>query len=209
MAEGGARIRIFQKIGNSGNPVCAVGVVDHGEDFHARIFRIEKRHDLVIHRTDRAALHDIEEFSRLLVDALHVAVGADHVQPVGIEHVDLARVRAQRRKAGRVPRNIKRGANAFFLIEFDLRGRELRLAVSTRYLLFLPVAGFFFLTFFQGFERPLLRREQQFRKRLIAQSGKDEKNDERGNQDGHHVKGAPQAFPSRAPGIVKDGFSHV
>ena len=52
---------------------------------------------------------------------LQVAVRRQHVQPLGKEQVDLARIFPQRGKAGSVPGNVEGRTNAFFRIQLDLR----------------------------------------------------------------------------------------
>ena len=111
---------VVQEFCNAPDPICPVEIVDHGEDFHAGVFQIEKFHDAVIDGENFGAFHHIEEFVGLVVYGLEVAIGGEHVQPIGIEYVDLAGVVAEGRKAGGVPRNVECGADAFFLIEFDL-----------------------------------------------------------------------------------------
>src|SRR5208282_1562002 len=103
-AEERPRAGIIQETNNISHPVRAIGIVHHGEDFHAGVFRIEKRHDAVIDWANGGSAYDIEELTRLVVDALQPPVGSNYVQPVGIEYVDLTRILAQRRKTGCVPR---------------------------------------------------------------------------------------------------------
>ena len=58
------------------NPVGAVRVVYHREDFHPWIVSLQKRHDSVIHGSHRAALNDVEILVRLIVHSLKMAVGS-------------------------------------------------------------------------------------------------------------------------------------
>ncbi len=158
-----ASVRVVQEPDNISYPVCAVGIVHHGEDFHGGIFGLEKRHHAVIDRKNRAALRvtldDIEILIRLIVNALQPSIGGEHMQPVGIENVDLVGEGPQRRKTGRVPGNIEGSANSFFLIQLDLRCRQLRLAVRSGHNFLLAVAGLLFFTLLQGLEGALLWRE--------------------------------------------------
>ena len=130
------------------------------------------------------------------------------MQPVRIKNVDLTGVSAQRRKAGRIPGHVESGADAFFLIQLDLRRRDLRLAVRAGGLLLLAVAGFFFFTFLERLKGALLRGKQEFRQGFIAQRRKDKKNDQSRDDDRNHVEQAAQVFPPGASRIIKDWFRH-
>jgi len=58
----------------------------------------EKWHDTVVDGTRVIILHHVEKLVRLVVHSLQMAVGGQHVQPVGIEQVDLAGEIAKRRE---------------------------------------------------------------------------------------------------------------
>src|SRR5215475_8491311 len=70
------------------------------------------------------------------------------MQPFGEQEIDLTRILAQRREAGRIPRNKESGPNAFTGIQLHLRGgnpaspvrapRQLPPALSVLLLLALP-----------------------------------------------------------------------
>ena len=96
LAEQRPRPGIVQKINHASYPVGAVKIVHHGKDFHPRIFRLQKGHHAIVNRKDSAALHNVKEFIRLFVDALQSSIGIEHVQPVGIQDVDLAGIGPQR-----------------------------------------------------------------------------------------------------------------
>ncbi len=116
LAKKRARGRIVQEACDVSYPVRPVKVVDHGEDFHAVVFRFQKRHHPVVNGTHVIVLHHVKNFIGLVVHRLQTAVGGKHVQPVGIKQIDLAGKIAQRREAGGVPGNVERRADAFFLV---------------------------------------------------------------------------------------------
>src|ERR1035441_6195194 len=144
----------------------------------------------------------------LIVNTLQTSIGREHVHPVGIQHVDLASVRAERRETGRIPGHVEGGANSFALIQLDLRRGQLRLAVRAGGHFLLPVARLFLFTFLQRLEGALLWREKEFRQRLISQCRVDEENDQRGDDYGRDIDQAPQAFPQGALRIIEDGLRH-
>ena len=129
-------------------------------------------------------LHDVEKLIGLVVDTLQVSIRGKHVQPVGIENVDLVGVSAQRRETGCVPRHIKRGPDAFFLVQRDLRGRQLRFAVGTGRGFFWRSRAFSFSLSFRALKARFCGEKSSSGKWLIVQSGINEKDDQRGNQDG-------------------------
>ena len=158
----------------------AIEVVDHGEDFHLGIFRLEEGHHAVV---DGARAWPFCTTSKNLLvwssTPCSRPSGGEDVQPVGIQHVDLAGKIAQGREAGRVPGNIERGADAFFLIQLYLRGSQLRLAVGAAGQLLLALAGLLFFVLLQSLEGAFLRRKQQFGQGLVAQRGVDKEKHQR------------------------------
>ena len=58
----------------------------------------------------------VEELVGLVVHPLQTAVGGEHVQPVGIQQIDLAGVIAERRETSGVPGYVESRADAFFLV---------------------------------------------------------------------------------------------
>ena len=71
------------------DPLNAVEVVHQRKNFYAGVFRLQERHDFVVHRLDGLALDCVEELIGLRIDPLHIAIGRQHVQPFGIEQIDL------------------------------------------------------------------------------------------------------------------------
>src|SRR5437764_12276441 len=130
------------------------------------------------------------------------------MQPVRVEHVDLVRKRAKRGETGRVPGHIEGGANSFRLVQRDLRGRQLRLAMRPRSGLLHAFPRLRPFTFFQRFQSPLLRREEQFGKGFVAKRRVNEKNNKGGKYDSCNVKRASQSLPAGAAGIIKNWLSH-
>src|SRR5450432_887865 len=130
------------------------------------------------------------------------------MQPVRIKNVDLVRIGAQRRETGGVPGHIKRRADAFRLVQLDLRGRNLRLAVGAGGCLLLAIFRFLLFTFLESLESPLLGRKQEFWKGFVAQRGKNKKDDQGGDCDRYNVEQSPQVFPAGASGIIKDWLRH-
>ncbi len=130
------------------------------------------------------------------------------MEPVGIKQIDLVGKVAQRRKAGRIPRDIKCRPNAFFLIEYDLGARQFRFSVSAAGKLFQAVASLILLAFFQGLEGALLRRKQKFGQTLVPQRGVNEKDDKGGESCNCDINEPSQALPACALRVVKDRFGH-
>ena len=130
------------------------------------------------------------------------------MEPVGIQNIDLVSVGLKRGKACRVPRNVERGANAFGLVQRDLRRGEFRFAVRTSNRFLLAVSRLVSFTLLQSLEISPLRIEEKSGEWLIAQRGIDEENNQGGNQHRGYVECAPQSFPTGASGIIKDWFSH-
>jgi hypothetical protein len=204
-AEVGARPGIVEEVAHPFHPVIADGieVVDQGEDLGLRLLRLEEGHHLVVDvLADFPVLHDVVH---LVVGGhrLQATVGGEHVQPLGIEHVELVHVLAQRGEAGRVPSHVKRGANAFFGVEHDLRRRRLGLAVRDAAHLGLPL-----LALFQRVVLGLLLRQQELGKLHGADGGVEKKDDDQGDADAGDVQQAAQQLPALALGIVEDGFCH-
>ena len=85
LAENRARVRIIQKTGDVRNPVGAVEVIHHREDFHAAVFRFQQRHDAVIHGARVIVLHHIEKLVGLVIHALQSAIWSEDMQPIRIQ----------------------------------------------------------------------------------------------------------------------------
>ena len=117
------RFRVVEKPADV-HPIRPVEVVDHGKDFQAGVFHVQVWHDPLIDGANGVALNHVKELVGLVVHGLQVAVGSEHVQPIGIEKIDLMSEIAQRGEAGSVPGHIESGANAFLLIQRYLRGSE-------------------------------------------------------------------------------------
>ena len=95
MAKLGVRIRIAQKTGNI-NPVFSVGVIHYRKDLGAGVLRLQKGHDLIVNRTHDSALNHLKKrFLFLGILTLQVAIRTEHVQPLRIEQINLARVLAE------------------------------------------------------------------------------------------------------------------
>src|SRR5258708_29564148 len=120
LAEKRARSGTVQEGGDITYPIGSVEIVDHGEDIHVGVFRLEERHDAVVDGVDSVALYHIEKLVGLIVHGLQSSVGGQYVEPVGIEQVDLVSEVAQGRKTGGIPRDVEGGSNALLLVELDL-----------------------------------------------------------------------------------------
>ena len=116
LAKDRAGSRIIQKIRDSPHPLRTVKVVHHGKNFHGGVFRLEKRHHAVVDGAHAIVFDHVEELVGLVVHPLQTAVGGEHVQPVGIQQIDLAGVIAERRETSGVPGYVESRANALFLV---------------------------------------------------------------------------------------------
>jgi len=76
--------------------------------------------------------------------------------------------------------------------------RQLLLSVARSLLFILP----------DCLKGALLRREQEFGQRFVAQGGVDEEDDKQRKYDGGNVNQASQGFPASTSRIIKDWFSH-
>ena len=59
-AKTGAGCGILEEVGDAGNEVGAVKVLNDGKDFHVGVFRLQKRHDLVVDGTDGLSVNHVE-----------------------------------------------------------------------------------------------------------------------------------------------------
>src|SRR5208337_2313816 len=206
MAEAGARRRIIEEVGDDRTEVVAVEILDHGEDFHIGVFRLEERHDFFVNRTHLLILNHVEHRVCVRINGLQVAIGAQNLQPCGKQQVDLAGILPQRGIAGRVPGNIEGGANTFLGIERDLR-RMLAALVCASSAGNGGKAAFFasslFFALFQSVIGALFRSPRQVGKGLVAECAVKEKDDEQSKGDGNRVKDASNALPARLQGIEK------
>ena len=108
----GASFLTVQEITNARDKVSAVKVLHHRKYFHVGAFRLQKRHDFFVYWTDRLPVDHVEHRVRFRIYSLQMAVRAENLQPSRKKQVDLARILAQGRKAGRVPGNVERGPNS-------------------------------------------------------------------------------------------------
>src|SRR5205823_11129393 len=122
---------IIKKCADASGPVGSVEVVDHGKNFHSRIFRLQEGHHLVVDGMDGGTLHYVEEFVGFKISALQVTVGCDNVQPIREEQINLSSIFAQRREAGCVIGNVEGGAGTFLGIHLDLGWRAFSFAMPS------------------------------------------------------------------------------
>jgi len=119
-AEESPGIGTVKEGGDVAHPIRAVEIVDHGEDFHRGVFRLEERHDAVVDGVDSVSLYHIKELVGLIVHGLQSPVGGQHMEPIGIEQIDLVSKVAQGGKTGGIPRDVEGGSNTLLLVELDL-----------------------------------------------------------------------------------------
>ena len=128
---------------------------------------------------DGRTLNHVEKLYGLGILPLQVSVCCEDVKPLGIEQVNLMRVFPQRRKAGRIPGNVERGADTFSRVELHLGWRLLRPAMTTAELRAAhPLPFLFFLVFFQRMIRPNLIPPRQFGELFVAEGTIHEEDDE-------------------------------
>ena len=128
------------------------------------------------------------------------------MQPVRIEKIDLVRILAQRSQAGRIPRRVESGANAFLGVERDQRGGSLGFtvtAVRDQFLLF-PCP----FVLLQGVIRFYFLTPDQLWQVDTMQGIENEGNDQHHDTDAQDVEQSPQTAPAGLLGIVKDRVRH-
>lgn len=182
-----AGVRVIQESADI-HPIDSVKIVDQRKYFHAGVFRLQKRHDFLVHRMHRIALYYVKKLIGQRIDALQPSVGRQHGKPFGEEQIDLAGIFPQGGETGGIPGDVESRAYALFRIQLDLRRRSLRLAMAAMRQQAAPFAGLLFFFFFQCVVGLFLRLPYQLRKRLAAQSGIDEKNDDQGEADAEHIE---------------------
>ena len=181
-----------------------IKVVDQRQDFRFRILLLQKRHYLVVHPLCAAIADDVKQ-SISFGDALHTAIGGKNVQPFGEKQIDLMNVFFKRRETRCVPRHIERAANAFILIQNDLRGRDIRFAVRP------PSDGMLLFLFLllQRVIRLLLVLEQKRRDAGPAHDRHNENNDQSSQRDHRYVDDAADTFPALSLRIEKYRLRHL
>ena len=99
----GAGLRIVEEIADAGNEVGAVKILHDRKHFHVGVFRLQKRHDLVIHGVDCLSLDHVEHRVGFGIDGLEMTVWTENLEPRGEEQIDLPGILAQGRETGGVP----------------------------------------------------------------------------------------------------------
>ena len=130
------------------------------------------------------------------------------MQPLGIEHVDLANVLTQRGKAGSIPLDVKRGPDAFVRVQGDLGRRFLGFATRAQSRLLALLFFFLTLLFFQRVIRTLLFGKKQPRQLLVANGRINKEDDQQRDAHAKHVKKPAQPAPAGLRGIVENRFRH-
>src|ERR1035438_5293042 len=80
-SKAGARCGIAQKIGDGGDKICAVKILDDRKDLHIRVFRLEERHDLVVHGMDALTVNYVEHGVRFGIHGFQMAICVEDLQP--------------------------------------------------------------------------------------------------------------------------------
>src|SRR5580698_1402162 len=127
--------------------------------------------------------------------------GRVHVQPIGIEQVDLVNVLLERGVAGLVVRHVEGRAQALAGVQFDLGRLEVALAPRRARR---PDRVRHQRAVGQGAIVMLGNGQQQLRQRLATQHVKQEANHDQRGKQGYRVQDAAQPFPALAVGIVKN-----
>ena len=68
-----ASIGAIEEVGNV-DPVGPVGIVDHGKNFHPRVFVFQEGHHAIVDRESRFTLDHIEIFVGLVVNSLQTPI---------------------------------------------------------------------------------------------------------------------------------------
>ncbi len=197
---------IAQKLSDVVQPLSAhrIEVVDQRHHVHSGFFRLEKRHDLIVHGPHRRA---VGRHSKKLVGGVHalnISIGAQNVQPFREQNVDLRIILLQRYKAGGIPGHIESRADALIGIQNDVRRRRLRLAMGR-----FDQRSRTARVFLQRTKFAALFLEDNLRQLFGTQRNRDDKkDDQRGHGNAQHVEQQAQAHPSLLFGIVKYRLWH-
>src|SRR6185437_6526818 len=202
------RVGIVQKVGYV-EPVFTGRVVHQGKDFGSRLRRLEERHDLVVDGVDFAVAHNVKRLVGLLVDALEVSVGREHVQPLGIQQVNLPRILAERRKTGRVRGHVERRSNSFIAVQLNLRRSNIGAPMAAaRQLVPVSLSRFVPLGFLQRVIWVLLKWKEQLWQRLAQSRVNEDYDDGAENNPGYVQQGAKPA-PASPTRIVENRLCHA
>ena len=140
---------------------------------------------------------------------MQVAVRGEHVQPFRIEQVNLVGVLAQGRKTGRVPGDVESSTDSFVGVEFDLRWRKIRLAVTAANSLRTLFCRLLFFCLFERVIGFLLILQEQLGQRLTLYRAVEEHHDHRADEQAGHVQQGPEPFPAGPPGIIENRLCHA
>ena len=135
------------------------------------------------------------------------AVGRDDVEPLGEEEIDLLDVLLEGGVAGGVEVGVEGGAQAFALVQGDVGGHEVGLAMGGAVKLFARLE----LRGWGVRERPIALgggAKVEALHGLHADQANDEKHADNGAKESEHVEYSPQALPAFALRIVEDLFAH-
>ena len=94
-AKAGARFRIVQEIGDAGNEVGAIKILDDRKHVHVDVFGLQKRHDLIVHGVNALAMNHVKHGVRFRIDSFEMTIRVENLQPGRKQQINLARVLAQ------------------------------------------------------------------------------------------------------------------
>src|SRR5215469_698512 len=145
----------------------------------------------------------------LFVHPFEVSIGREHVQPLWIEPVNLARILAQRGETGGVPGHVEGGADAFIAVQSYLGGSNVGAPVTApQCTQAAPVAFLVSLGLFERVVWPLFKRQEKLRQRL-ADGGVDEHHDHGAQENSCYVEQCPETPPARSLRIVENRLCHA
>src|SRR5208282_3571783 len=161
---------------------------------------------------DGLSLDHVEHGVGFRIHGLQMAVWTENLQPGGEEQIDLARILAQGREAGRIPGNVECRPHPLLGVQRELRRSFARLVTvsgagqSGEAALLACLLLFLFLQSVIGL---LFQHPGKIGKRLAAQGTVDEKDDQQRESEGGRVDHAANPAPARLQGIVKNLFGHL